>query len=128
MIRLAADAVVVLHVGFVVFVCIGGLLALHRRWWLFIHPPAAVWGALVEIGGLSCPLTRLEFALRRAAGEAGYAGGFIDHYIWPLLYPDDLSRSDQLVLGAIVVVLNAAVYAVVWQRARRNKTCASVSD
>ncbi len=121
MIQLASDAVVLLHLGFVVFVCIGGLLALHRQWWLFVHPPAAAWGVAVEIGGLSCPLTRLELSLRHAAGEAGYAGGFIDHYIWPLLYPEDLTRSDQLMLGALVVVLNATVYGFVWRRRRHGR-------
>ncbi len=128
MTRLAADGVVLLHLGFVLFVCLGGLLSFCSPRWVLVHLPAAVWGALVEIGGFSCPLTSIEVSLRRAAGEAGYATGFIDHYIWPLLYPDDLTRSDQLMLGTIVVVTNAVIYAFVWRRRRRARNSVLLRD
>ena len=116
LIKIAADAVVLLHCGFVVFVCLGGLLVLHRSWWIWLHVPAAIWGALVELCGFYCPLTTLEVSLRRAAGEAGYSGGFIDRYVWPLLYPEALTRSDQLALGSVVLLVNAIVYVFVWRR------------
>jgi hypothetical protein len=108
--RLAADLVALTHFTFVLFVVLGGLLVLrwHRlAWW---HLPAALWGAMIELGGWICPLTPLENWLRRGAGEAGYAGGFIQHYLMPVLYPAGLTRPVQLVLGAAVVVLNLAIY------------------
>jgi hypothetical protein len=116
-----ADLVVVLHVAFVVFVVLGGLLALRWPRVLWIHAPAAVWGALIELGGWICPLTPLENELRRRGGEAGYAGGFVEHYVLPVLYPGALTRGVQLVLGALVIVVNVAVYAVVISRMRRRE-------
>ena len=116
MIKLAADLVVLVHVAFIGFVCLGGLLVLRQLWWMWLHVPAAVWGALVELGGFYCPLTSVEVALRREAGEAGYTGGFIDQYIWPLLYPEALTRNDQIALGGVVILVNLIVYGLVWRR------------
>lgn len=113
-----ADLVVVLHVAFVVFVVGGGFLLLRWPSVVWIHLPAAAWGAAIEFGGWVCPLTPLENWLRRRAGEAAYAGGFIDEYLLPLLYPGDLTREIQIALGVLVVVLNGAIYALVWRRAR----------
>lgn len=109
--RLLADAVLVIHLGFVLFVVLGGLLALRWRRAAWVHLPAAVWGALIELIGWVCPLTPLENSLRRLGGEAGYTGGFIDHYIIALIYPEGLTRAMQLALGSAVVALNAAIYA-----------------
>jgi hypothetical protein len=119
--RLLADAVVVVHFGFVLFVVFGGLLALRWPRVLWLHAPAAVWGALIEFAGWICPLTPLENELRRRGGEAGYAGGFIEHYVLPVLYPAELTRATQLVLGALVIAINAAVYAIVIGRGRRSR-------
>lgn len=114
--RAAADLVVLVHLAFVAFVVLGGLLVLRRPWVAWIHLPAALWGALIEFGGWICPLTPLEVALRRGAGEAGYAGGFIEHYVVALLYPEALSRELQVALGAAVVLINAWIYAVLARR------------
>ena len=114
--RAAADLVVLVHLAFVAFVVLGGLLVLRRPWVAWIHLPAALWGALIEFGGWICPLTPLEVALRRSAGEAGYAGGFIEHYVVALLYPEALSRELQIALGAAVVLINAWIYAVLARR------------
>lgn len=114
--RIAADAIVVAHLGFVFFVVAGGFLAWKWRWIPWMHAPAAVWGALIEFRGWICPLTPLENQLRQAAGVAGYEVGFIEHYIMPLLYPPGLNTSIQLSLGAFVVVLNVAVYTVYVRR------------
>ena len=114
-----ADSVVLLHMCFVVFVVAGGLLALRWRRMAWVHVPCAVWGAWIEFAGWVCPLTPLEIWLRRRAGEVGYETGFIEHYVLPVLYPSELTRSTQLVLGIAVVVLNVALYAWVWRRWRR---------
>ena len=116
--RLFADAVVLLHLAFVVFVVCGGLLVLWRRWMAFVHLPAAVWGVYIEFSGRICPLTPLENHLRALAHQQGYAGGFVEHYVFGLLYPEGLTRSVQLALGVLVVVINVLVYAIVWRRHR----------
>ena len=121
--RVLADLVVGVHALFVAFVVVGGLLVLRWPWVAALHVPAAVWGALIEFQGWICPLTPLENALRAAAGQAGYRGGFIEHYLLPVLYPAGLTRSVQLVLGALVIVVNVVVYAVVvWRLARRRRS------
>ena len=117
--RLAADAIVALHAAFVAFACLGGILAWRDLRWTIVHLPAAAWAAWVEFSGRLCPLTPLENALRRRAGDAGYPGGFVEHYIVPVLYPAGLTHDVQVALGAIVVALNAAIYAVALVRRRR---------
>ncbi len=117
--RLAADAVLLLHLGFILFVLLGGLLALRWRWAPMLHLPAAAWGVYVELSGGLCPLTPLENRLRIAAGEAGYTGGFIEHYLLALIYPAGLTHEIQYVLAAIVVGVNGLAYAWVWRRRRR---------
>jgi hypothetical protein len=111
LIGIAADAVVLLHFAFVLFVGAGGLLVLRWRWLGWLHVPAAAWGVLVELAGWTCPLTPLENRLRAAAGEAAYDAGFVEHYILPLLYPADFTRYTQLALGSVALVLNLAIYA-----------------
>jgi hypothetical protein len=121
--RLAADSVVLIHLFFIVFVVLGGLLALRWRWIVLLHLPAVAWGIIVEWLHLYCPLTPLENVLRNKAGAAGYEGGFIEHYLIPLIYPAGLTANLQLVLGAIVVLVNLLVYGVLllrWQRRRRS--------
>jgi Protein of Unknown function (DUF2784) len=83
-----------------------------------LHLPAAVWGALIEFQGWICPLTPLEKSLRAAAGQAGYRGGFIEHYLLPVLYPAGLTGQVQLILGSLVIVVNLIVYWLVLRRRR----------
>ncbi len=116
--RWAADAIVLVHFGFVAFVVLGGLFALRWRRAAWVHLPAAAWGAYVEFSGAICPLTPLEATLRARGREVGYAGGFIDHYLLPVLYPNGLTRPDQIVLGTLVVGVNAAIYVAVLHRGR----------
>lgn len=108
--RLAADAVVVIHLLFILFALLGGLLVLRWRWLLLLHLPAVVWGTVVEFFHFYCPLTPLENALRSRAGVQGYDGGFVEHYLIPLIYPAGLTPQIQLWLGGIVVICNVAVY------------------
>ena len=114
--RALADLVLVLHLAFIVFVVAGGLLGLRWRWAPLLHLPAALWGVFIEVSGRVCPLTPLENALRRAAGSLGYSGGFIEHYLIPVVYPSALSQRVQFVLAGLVVLVNALVYLVVWRR------------
>jgi hypothetical protein len=113
-----ADLVLVLHVAFVLFVVFGGVAALRWPRLAWLHVPVAIYGATIEFVGFICPLTPLEIWLRQRGGEAGYEGGFLEHYVLAALYPTGLTREIQLALGAGVLVLNAAVYAV-WLRRRR---------
>ena len=117
--RFFADVVLLIHVVFIAFAVVGGLLTLRWPRVAWIHLPAAVWAATVVTMGWICPLTPLENVLRRSAGEAGYTGGFIEHYVVPLVYPAGLTREVQVVLGAMVVAVNLAIYATVWLRAKR---------
>jgi hypothetical protein len=116
---MASDTVVMLHLGFILFVVLGGLVVVRWKWFAWIHIPAAVWGVLIEFRGWVCPLTPLENLLRRAAGTAGYSGGFIDHYLMPLIYPVVLDRRIQITLGVGVIVLNFAVYFFALKRKRK---------
>lgn len=116
--RWLADGVLVLHLAFIVFVVAGGLLVLRWPRLAWVHIPAAIWGALIEFTGSVCPLTPLEVALRAQAGQAGYAGGFIEHYVAGLIYPGGLSRSVQVFLGLFVLGLNGVVYQRLWRRGR----------
>src|SRR5688500_11381145 len=114
--RAGADAVVILHLAFVLFVAFGAFLALKWRRVLWIQVPAALWGAAIELSGGICPLTPLENNLRSLGGQAGYTGGFLDHYLLPMLYPAALTRSTQFFLAAIVVSVNGLIYWVVARR------------
>jgi hypothetical protein len=114
--RILADLVVGLHTLFVAFVMVGGLLALRWPWVVAGHLPAAVWGALIEFRGWICPLTPLEKSLRAAAGDAGYQGGFIEHYLLPVLYPQGLTREVQVAMGFAVVAVNLVIYLILLRR------------
>lgn len=118
--RLAADALLVLHLGFVVFALFGGLLVAWKPGLIYLHLPAACWAVLVELLGASCPLTGWEQQLRARVDDGGYSEGFIEHYLLPLLYPSWLTLPVQYVLAAVVVLCNLLAYAWVWSR-RRNR-------
>jgi hypothetical protein len=120
--RILADALVGLHFLFVAFVVAGGFLAWRWRRVAWIHIPVALWGALIEFAGWVCPLTPLENHLRHAAGDAGYAGGFIEHYVIPIVYPAGLTRGLQLGLGIAVVVINVIAYGGLVRKRRGDRS------
>ena len=119
MYALLADLVLIVHLLFVVFVLCGGLLVLKWQWIVRLHLPAAAWGAVVEFSGWICPLTPLENWLRVQGGEAGYEDDFTTRYLLPVLYPVDLTRDIQLLLGTVVVAVNASLYYWLWRTQAR---------
>lgn len=117
--RALADATVVLHLAFVAFVVLGGLLVLRWPRLAVLHLPAAAWGVIIELQGWICPLTPMENRFRRMGGESGYAGGFVERYLLGILYPEGLTRSHQLALAAIVFAINLGVYSTLIVRKMR---------
>ena len=110
-----ANLLLLLHAAFIVFAVLGGLLVLRRRWWAWLHLPAAAWAATVVSMGWICPLTPWEQRLRTAAGQQGFSGGFVEHYLLSAIYPAGLTRNIQIGLGVTVVVLNLLIYAQLWR-------------
>ena len=114
-----AAAVVVIHAAFLAFVILGAALVVRRPRWAWLHLPALAWGLWIEFSHGRCPLTPLENALRARAGDAGYAGGFVDHYLVPLIYPPGLKPGDQLLLGIALAAWNLVLYGAAILRQRR---------
>jgi hypothetical protein len=116
--RILADAVLIVHLAFVLWVALGCLVAWRWPWSARLHIPAVAWGAFIELSGGICPLTTLELDWRERGGQAGYSNGFIDHYITGCLYPEGLTRTMQVSLGLALLALNAFIY---WRLARRRQ-------
>jgi Protein of Unknown function (DUF2784) len=116
--RLAADGVLLLHLAFILFVVMGGVMAVWWRWVPYIQIPAAVWGFYIELTGGICPLTPLENSFRIQAGQSGYTESFIEHYLLNIIYPAGLTREIQFALAAMVVIVNVAIYAWLFFRQR----------
>ena len=113
--KLAANALALIHFAFILFVVFGGLLLLKWPRMMWLHVPAAVWGALIEFAGWYCPLTSMENAMLRRAGEAGYTDGFVAHYIFRLIYPAGLTRGLEIAIGVFVLLVNVSVYVKVFR-------------
>ena len=114
--RVLADLILILHLAFILFSLLGGLLVLCSRLWLFLHLPAALWAVLISLKGWTCPLTPLENHFRHLADQTGYEGSFVEHYLLPLVYPAELSRDDQFFLALIALLVNLVVYGyVAWR-------------
>ena len=118
LLRVLADTVVIAHFGFILFVLLGGVLALRWRRIAWVHLPAATWGVAIEVFGWFCPLTDIENFLRRASGEAGYPGSFIERYLLPVVYPTELTREVQIALASVVLLVNAGVYILFWRKGK----------
>lgn len=117
--RLAADAVLLLHLAFIVFAVFGGLWVLRCPRVAWLHLPAMLWAAWVVAAHRDCPLTAIENGFRHAAGQSGYDGGFIEHYLLPLIYPPGLTPAQQTVIAAVFAIWSVAVYALAYRRRRR---------
>ena len=120
--RIFADILVMIHVAFVLYALLGGLLALKWRWTMWLHLPAALWATVVEFANAACPLTTLENTLRAQAHVSVYQTGFMERYILPILYPAALSENIQFILGVIVLIMNVGIYSLVFRQSALNKT------
>lgn len=107
---LTADIIVLVHLAFIVFAALGGFLVNQWPKIALLHLPCAVWGIVIAFGGWICPLTPLEMHFRQLAGQAGYDGGFIDHYVMPIVYPAGLTREMQIAFGVIILSVNVWAY------------------
>jgi hypothetical protein len=116
--RILADLTLLLHLLFIVYAMLGGLLVLYRHWSIWLHIPVVIWASVVNLVGWVCPLTPLEIYFRRAAGGSGYEGGFMEHYIAPLIYPDIAPQQLALLAGTLVIVWNMLIYGFVTYRWR----------
>ena len=122
--RSLADAVVLFHFAFVGFVLLGGLIVVRWRRAMWLHLPAVAWGIFIQLSHGLCPLTPLENSLRERGGGDAYAGGFVDHYIMPVLYPDGLTHDLQVAIALLIIVLNAACYGFILYRGMRRPRAA----
>lgn len=120
--RVAADAVLLLHLAFIAFVMFGALLALRWHWFALFHVPAAAWGFFVELTGRICPLTVIENDFRARAGASGYADSFVEHYLLKVIYPDGLTGALQTALALLILVVNGAIYGWLIHRLSRGDT------
>jgi Protein of Unknown function (DUF2784) len=116
--RFLADAIIIIHLIFILFVILGGLLALRNKRWSIVHLPAVIWAAAIEFKGWICPLTPLENWFREKGGNAIYQGDFIEHYVLPIIYPADLTRGLQIFFGLSAIIINIAVYVWVLNKIR----------
>lgn len=118
---LLADLIVIVHLSFIIFVTLGGILVLYRRKVMWVHIPLALWGIIVEYFNILCPLTPLENYFRYKAGRETYEGDFVGNYILPLIYPEGLTRTTQILLGSFVILLNVLIYGYIFVRYRRKQ-------
>jgi hypothetical protein len=116
--RLAADAVLSIHLAFILFALVGAVFAARWRWVPIVHLPVAAWGFFVELTGRICPLTYLENYLRIKTGQSGYTESFVEHYLLAIIYPAGLTREIQFVLAGVVIVVNLAIYGWLFIRKR----------
>ena len=119
--KLLADGVFLVHLAFVLFVVFGAIAVLWKPKLAWLHLPAVAWGAFIEFSGWICPLTPWEQSLRELAGEQGYSGGFVEHYLLPIVYPAGLTRDVQIVLGLLVLLINGVAYFLILRRIRRGE-------
>ena len=119
--KLLADFVLLLHLSFILFVLFGALFVIKKPKLAWIHIPVAIWGMLISLIGWVCPLTPLENYFRHMAGEQGYAGSFINHYIMPVIYPSGLTRELAIGMGVFVLLWNGLFYSILIYKVRRKR-------
>lgn len=111
--RIAADLTLIAHLLFASFAVFGGVLVALDLRWAWLHVPTVIWSCVVNLADWTCPLTPLENRLRSRAGQAGYSGGFVQHYVGNAVYPGGMPRRMELIAGFSVLTGNALVYALI---------------
>ncbi|MBC8439057.1 MAG: DUF2784 domain-containing protein [Deltaproteobacteria bacterium] len=115
-----ANIILAVHLLFIIFVVFGSLFVFYKKWFSFLHIPAVIWGILIEFTGWICPLTPLENHFRIIAGQSGYKHSFVQQYLLKIIYPDRLTRQDQIMIGCVILILNLFVYLLIFKRLRKN--------
>jgi len=110
MYEIASNLILLVHLIFIIFVVLGGLLFFASRKIIFIHIPALIWGIYIELTSSICPLTYLENWFLHKANLITYSGGFIQNYLVPIVYPADLTKDLQIYLGITLIVVNIIIY------------------
>lgn len=118
--QILVDLLVVLHGLFILYVLLGALLNYKYPRLMRLHIPVVIWGVLVEYFHWICPLTPLEKHFRTLAGNGSYEGDFIEHYLVPIIYPENLTDEFQFVFGSLVVIINGVLYGLLIVRWKRN--------
>jgi hypothetical protein len=110
-----ASVVLLLHLSFIMFVVLGGVLVLFWPPIIWLHFPALTWGLLVHLTDWACPSTSLENRLRRLSGLACYTGGFIEYYFSVVIgraRPNHRRLMNMAVL--LIVTINLLTYSYVY--------------
>ncbi len=115
-----ANIILLAHLFFIGFVVFGSLSVFYKRWLLWLHMPTVIYGVLLEFSGWICPLTPLENYLRKLAGQSGYPHSFVQQYLLKMIYPEGLTRQDQIIIGCVILILNLFVYLLIFRRLRKN--------
>jgi hypothetical protein len=115
-----ANIILAVHLLFIIFVVFGSLFVFYKKWFSWLHIPAVIWGILIEFSGWICPLTPLENHFRIIAGQSGYTHSFVQQYLLKMIYPDRLTRQDQIMIGCVILILNLFVYLLIFKRLRKN--------
>ncbi|MBA3013292.1 MAG: DUF2784 domain-containing protein [Proteobacteria bacterium] len=116
-----ANIILAAHLIFILFVVFGSLVVFYKRWVFWLHIPAVIYGSLVEFSGWICPLTPLENHVRALAGQSGYAHSFVQEYLLKTIYPEMLTRQDQIIIGCILLILNLFVYLLIFRKTMKKK-------
>ena len=112
---IAANFVLVFHTLFAGYAVLGAPLVLYDLRFLITHVPVVLWSSMVNLANWTCPLTPLEQNLRRLAGQQAFQGGWIQHYLEPVVRPLGMPRRMELIAGFSVLLWNLIVYLLLWR-------------
>ena len=111
-----ATLTLIIHFLFILFVILGGLLFFVKRWILFLHIPAFIYGVYVELTQSICPLTYIENYFLTKANLASYSTSFIQNYLYAIIYPINLTKEIQISLAIALLIVNGIIYALIIKR------------
>ena len=119
MYELAANLTLIIHFAFILFVIFGALLFFITTKIIFIHIPAFIWGSYIELTNSICPLTYLENWFLLKANLTTYSQGFIQNYLIPIVYPENLTKDLQIYLGILLVLINIFFYTFIFIKLKK---------